>query len=134
MPFLLYYKQIIRDGNHMTLELEVREELKMKLMEEKSRLEGELSRFADPTNEPGEYKTRHEDLGTDPDENATEVEEYVDNLGLETSLEEQLQDVLHALGKMEDGTYGDCEKDGEPIAIERLRAYPAARTCVAHAE
>ncbi|MBP7060783.1 MAG: TraR/DksA C4-type zinc finger protein [Candidatus Moranbacteria bacterium] len=71
-----------------------------------------------------------EDMGTDPDENASEVEEYVDNLGLEKNLEAQLKDVNDALAKMDHGTYGVCEETGKDIAVERLEAYPAARTAL----
>ncbi len=97
---------------------------------EKARLESELSRFATATGTIGSYETRIEDMGTDPDENASEVEEYVDNLGLEQNLEGQLKEVHDALLKMEQGTYGVCEKTGEAIALDRLEAYPAARTAL----
>lgn len=104
--------------------------LKAKLASEKERLEKELSRFAKQTGAPGNYETKFNDMGTDPDENASEVEEYVDNLGLETNLEGQLKDVADALAKMEAGTYGICEETGKEISLERLEAYPAARTAL----
>lgn len=114
----------------MALDTATIAKLKEKLLEEKARLEGELSRFADSTGTPGNYETRIEDMGTDPDENASEVEEYVDNLGLEKNLEAQLKDVSDALAKMEAGTYGVCETTGKEIALDRLEAYPAARTAL----
>ena len=97
---------------------------------EKTRLESELSRFADSTGVSGSYETRIGDMGTDPDENASEVEEYVDNLGLEQNLEGQLKDVNDALTKIEQGNYGICEETGKEIALDRLEAYPAARTAL----
>jgi len=36
-----------------------------------------------------------------------------------------------ALGRVSDGTYGTCTQCGEPIAVERLAARPAASTCIA---
>lgn len=45
-------------------------------------------------------------------------------------LRENLQDVDIALGKIEKGTYGVCERCGEPINAERLEAIPYARLCV----
>lgn len=111
----------------MALEQKVLDELKEKLLEEKARLEGELERFATKTAE-GDYKTNFpEDIGSEQGENAAEVEQYADNLALEQSLETQLRDVIDALEKMENGTYGKDEETGEDIVIERLRAYPAAR-------
>jgi len=38
--------------------------------------------------------------------------------------------VNRALKKMELGTYGDCERCGNPIAIERLEALPWAILCI----
>jgi DnaK suppressor protein len=114
----------------MALDTVVLEKLKEKLLGEKRRLESELLRFADATGTTGSYETRIEDMGTDPDENASEVEEYVDNLGLEQNLEAQLKDVNDALAKMEQGTYGICEKTGTEIDLDRLEAYPGARTAI----
>jgi DnaK suppressor protein len=42
-------------------------------------------------------------------------------------------DVVRALEKLEDGTYGVCEVCGEPIASARLEALPWAVRCVADA-
>jgi RNA polymerase-binding transcription factor DksA len=114
----------------MAFDKNILAELKEKLLVEKARLEGELSRFAKPTDAVGNYETQMEEIGTDPDENATEVEGYVDNLALEDNLEGQLRDVNDALAKMEKGVYGICEKTGKEIALDRLEAYPAARAAI----
>lgn len=114
----------------MALTPEVLTELKQKLMAEKTRLEEELGRFAKPTDIKGDFETKFEDIGSDPDDNATEVEGYIGNLGVENSLEAQLKDVTEALSRMERGTYGLDETTGKEISLERLRAYPAARTAL----
>ncbi len=114
----------------MALDTQNKEVLREKLLSEKKRLESGLLRFADATGTVGSYETRIEDMGTDPDENASEVEEYVDNLGLEQNLEAQLKDVNDALAKMEAGTYGVCEETGKEIPLDRLMAYPGARTAL----
>ncbi len=41
-----------------------------------------------------------------------------------------LRDVTLALRKIEDGSFGDCERCGEPIADKRLDALPFARYCI----
>ena len=105
-------------------------EFKQKLLDEKSRLQAELVLMAKATGAENHYETRIENIGTDPDENATEVEGYVDNLALESNLENQLKEVNRALAKIEQGTYGICEKTGQEISLERLKAYPAARTTI----
>jgi DnaK suppressor protein len=45
-----------------------------------------------------------------------------------------LRSVDHALARFEDGTYGTCERCGEPIAVERLEAIPWAVLCIRHAQ
>jgi RNA polymerase-binding transcription factor DksA len=46
--------------------------------------------------------------------------------------EQALDDVDHALRRLDDGTYGICEMCGEPISDRRLEELPAARTCEGH--
>jgi DnaK suppressor protein len=43
---------------------------------------------------------------------------------------ELLRDVAAALRKIEDGSFGACERCGEPIAEKRLDALPFARYCI----
>lgn len=116
------------------MEVALLEELTARLKEEKKRLEDELSRFAKPTGVDGDYETTFQDMGNERDENTSEVEEYVDNLGLEANLEGQLHATSEALSRVEAGSYGKCEKCGEAINPERLKAYPSASTCTEHAE
>jgi DnaK suppressor protein len=49
---------------------------------------------------------------------------------LAATLEEALLEVEHAIGKLDDATFGNCESCGKPIAPARLEAKPAARTCI----
>ena len=49
------------------------------------------------------------------------------------ALGDQLAEVTHALAKIDEGTYGKCEGDGEPIPLARLEAMPATRFCIDHA-
>ena len=106
------------------------QELKTQLLGEQKRLKEELGRFAKPTDNPENFETRYNEIGPDREENASEVEEYSDNIALETNLEGQLRDVDDALERMEKGTYGVCENCNEPIDAERLKAYPSAKTCL----
>ena len=45
----------------------------------------------------------------------------------------ELLEVEHALAKIAGGSYGLCEKSGEKIPLERLRAEPHTRYCIEHA-
>lgn len=114
----------------MSLDQKTLAELKEKLILEKTRIEEELNRIAKPTTAAGDFSTNFSEIGTDEDDNASEVEEYTDNLAIETTLEKQLKEILEALGKMEAGTYGKCENCDAEIPVERLQAYPAAKTCM----
>ncbi|MHB8671284.1 MAG: TraR/DksA C4-type zinc finger protein [Acidimicrobiales bacterium] len=62
----------------------------------------------------------------------TETFEREKDLSILEGVEAELNDVEHALARLDDGTYGTCEACGEPIGDERLQAMPAARFCVRH--
>lgn len=75
--------------------------------------------------------------GLDYDANFADTSQVTAERGeteaLANSLQETLDEVERALGKLEDGTYGKCEVCGEDIAAARLEAMPAARYCITHA-
>jgi len=50
--------------------------------------------------------------------------------GLEEGAQQTLAQIDRALARLEDGTYGTCERCGKPIAEERLRARPWATLCI----
>jgi DnaK suppressor protein len=56
---------------------------------------------------------------------------------IDDTLEENSANVLReidaALRRIDEGTYGDCAADGEPIEPERLEYLPWTTTCAAHA-
>ena len=52
---------------------------------------------------------------------------------LANSLREQLDAVEQALTKLDEGTYGLCERCQQPIPDARLEAMPASRFCIEHA-
>lgn len=103
---------------------------------EKTKLEAELGGRGRIVDETGDWQGTSGDMETtaiDPNEVADQIEELSSNTSIVEELESRHKDVVRALEKMEEGTFGVCEGNGENIAIERLRANPAARTCVEHA-
>jgi len=52
------------------------------------------------------------------------------DLSILERVEAELDDVEHALRRLDDGSYGTCEACGRPIDDGRLEAMPAARFCV----
>ena len=110
-------------------------ELKEKLEERKNSIESQLKGFAQKDNNiKGDWDTKYPrtDSGTGGaqlEDAADEVEEYLNLLPVEHSLELQLVDIGSALEKIKKGIYGKCEKCGKEISEERLKAYPEAKTC-----
>ena len=56
--------------------------------------------------------------------------EIENTLGLMDSEKKLLIEIYDALKRIEEGTYGVCEKNGEPISKARLKAVPWARYCL----
>jgi RNA polymerase-binding protein DksA len=56
--------------------------------------------------------------------------ERTEVLGLVETLKGQLESVDDALRKVDDGTYGLCDRCGRPIPEARLEARPASVLCV----
>jgi DnaK suppressor protein len=50
--------------------------------------------------------------------------------GLGEGCQQQLAQIERALARLDEGTYGTCERCGKPIAEERLRARPWATLCI----
>jgi len=50
--------------------------------------------------------------------------------GLEEGAQQTLAQIDRALAKIDDGTYGTCERCGKPIGQERLDARPWATLCI----
>ncbi len=102
-----------------------------KLLEEKKKLEEELSLFAkrNPHN-PTDFNADFPQLGDKEDENAAEVAEFSKDLTLERTLESSLRDVNKALQRIADGTYGTCKYCNKIIDEKRLMARPTSTSCI----
>lgn len=69
------------------------------------------------------------DAESDYTDQADYVEDFESRSARLNELEHHYHDIVDALEKMKNGTYGVCEKSGKPIELDRLMANPAARTC-----
>ena len=63
------------------------------------------------------------DVSTEEQTGATQLE-------LETRLARELAEIDAALGRINEGSFGECEDCGDPIGERRLAARPLARLCV----
>ena len=110
-------------------------ELKKKLEKEQALLKKDLLKFADKDKKiPDDYDTRFPDFGgrsSSPDEDSNERETYENLLAVEYALELRLKDVGEVLKKIKENNYGNCEICKKEIALNRLNANPAAKTCSA---
>jgi RNA polymerase-binding transcription factor DksA len=108
---------------------------KQKLGEEKAKLETELLKVgrknpANPTDwEPVPPQSETE---ADPIDSADITIGFDTNAAIVADLENRYNDVVAALARLEQGSFGTCEVSGESIEEERLNADPAARTCLKH--
>jgi DnaK suppressor protein len=99
--------------------------LRGQLEDERTRLRAQIS-----TLDSGEGSLSYDENFADSGQVAAEMGE---NMALFNQLTEQLEEVEHALAKVDAGTYGTCERCGEPISEARLEAMPATRYCIQHA-
>ena len=111
---------------------------KIKLEEELAKIEGELKTVGriNPSN-PSDWQATPTDFDTDKADRlevAESIDQFEENTAILKELEIQLNEVKHALKKMEEGNYGLCEEDKKPIPADRLEANPSARTCIDHAK
>jgi DnaK suppressor protein len=63
-------------------------------------------------------------------EGSTLALQFTETSALLNNSRQHLDQAVVALGKIADGSYGQCEMCGQQIAIARLEARPAAAHCV----
>ncbi len=108
---------------------------KSKLEDEKRVLETEMGSVGrrNPAN-PGDWEAEAKDVEKEADvlDQAAALDTFQENATILNDLEARYNQVLGALARIEDGTYGICTVGGEEIEAARLEADPAASTCKAH--
>ncbi len=111
------------------------QKLKGMLLEERARLEKELSDLGIMDPETGDWGAYQKEPGeadvSDKNDAADFDEGFLTRANTLGEIEKRYLDVKNAIDKIEraDGTYGVCEKSGQKIEEDRLEANPAARTC-----
>ena len=91
------------------------------LEQERERIRLKLANF---------YETLRSTIDQDIEDAASELEEQEHARALVRELEEQLSSLDLALEKVEQGTYGICERCGQPIDPARLEAVPETILCL----
>lgn len=93
-----------------------------------------LSRMADLAGDHRGFVDASRDTNADDEhdpEGATIAFEREQVATLVRQTRDHLAEIDAALGRLEAGSYGTCERCGGPIDPERLAVRPTARTCVA---
>ena len=67
--------------------------------------------------------------GDDQADTGTKTFEREQEISLANSILERITQVERALERLDEGTYGWCERCGNPIPVERLAAFPSATLC-----
>jgi len=92
-----------------------------KLKEEREQALAELARLREA------LKT---EVDPDADEGDPDLVEREKVMALVQGMERRLESIEYALRQVKEGTYGVCERCGEPIDPARLEAVPEATLCV----
>lgn len=111
------------------------EGFKQRLLEERAELEKQLAEI-----EESSFSTPQSDLSGE----VSFDEEYADSgtftfererdLSIENNIRDLLAKIEKALVRIEDGTYGICERCGKPIEKARIKALPYANLCIKDAQ
>jgi RNA polymerase-binding transcription factor DksA len=105
-----------------------------RLQSDRDRVQGLIDRLRDEGLDQ-EEADQVGDLSHLPQHSAdqgSEVFEREKDMAILEQLERELAEIEAALQRLDEGTYGIDEETGDPIAAERLEAYPIARTNVGH--
>jgi DnaK suppressor protein len=105
------------------------QEFELQLQEMKRELESNIGRL----NEEMEAIVT-DDSVNDIEDMASLESESMHHTALLKQQRHELAEVKHALEKIKVGTYGICEKSGDLIEVERLRAKPHTRYCLKDAQ
>ena len=98
------------------------------LTSERERIVNAIASFHDDN-----HRNRDDEVGelggVGADTASTTFDRELDE-GLEEGAQQTLVQIDRALARLDDGTYGTCERCGKQIAEERLQARPWATLCI----
>ena len=94
---------------------------RVKLLEERSQVADELERLRE---------LLQAEVDVEPDEGDAEIFEREKNSALIAVLDKRMEDIDAALKSMDAGSYGICNRCGQPIEPERLEVKPDATLCL----
>jgi RNA polymerase-binding protein DksA len=111
------------------------DEFKQRLSTERDELQAQLTEL-----EESSFKTTQSDMtgvsGFDEEyaDAGTATFERERDLSIENNVKDLLQKIDRALGRIDAGTFGLCERCGKPIEKARIKALPYANLCIKDAQ
>lgn len=107
------------------------ERFRRSLLDERERLTSTLDHLHEANSGSLEEETEEETYDNNHlADSATATLEREIDYTLEENAENLVRAIDQALERIEDGTYGKCERCGQQIAEERLEAIPHATRCI----
>jgi DnaK suppressor protein len=107
----------------MALDLEA---IRDALVEERDALSAELGELTAVTRDPAATIGFGKRVG----EGTNQAIDRIERVGQVDALSRKLADVIRALAKLDEGTYGICDRCGATIPDDRLEARPSSVLCV----
>lgn len=107
-----------------------REMLRRQLLEERGRLEQEIADLDADLSESLEDSSEESPYDQHMAETAGVTLDREIDLTLEENARASISQIDRALAKLENGSYGRCDKCGKPIGDERLGVAPFATLCI----
>jgi RNA polymerase-binding protein DksA len=101
-----------------------------KLLEERDRIRKEMEALERDMVSGSGGQSELADYDNHPADAATDTFEKEKDVAIRNSWRDVLGRIDEALGKIERGTYGECDRCGRPIVEGRLDAVPHAIYCV----
>ncbi len=102
------------------------EAVRRALAAERDELEAQLAQLTAAPRDPMAAVSFGKRVG----EGTTQAVERITQVDAARNLDAKRRDVERALAKLDEGTYGRCDRCGDAIAPERLEAIPWAVLCV----
>lgn len=104
---------------------------KKMLLDERERLELERRVQLDDL---AENRSELADYDNHPADSASDTYERTKDFAIDENIEEIIERIDEALRKIENGTYGKCDRCERLINMDRLKAIPYATLCIGCAE
>ena len=105
------------------------EKIRVALVERRDELQAEYDQTLSEITELQRDRLA-DSAGDDQADTGTKTLEREQEISLANGILERITQVERALERLDEGSYGWCEKCGNPIPVERLAAFPSATLCV----